>query len=74
MKDFIDTLNNQPEIGMLSSVGSGALYWMDILNPILSFLTLLVGLLIGLITLALKLNSGEKYDTRNNRKKDFFKN
>ena len=46
MKDFIDTLNNQPEIGMLSSVGSGALYWMDILNPILSFLTLLVGLLI----------------------------
>tara|TARA_Y100001938_G_C7908472_1_gene338352 strand:- start:222 stop:407 length:186 start_codon:yes stop_codon:yes gene_type:complete len=60
MKDFIDTLNNQPEIGMLSSVGSGALYWMDILNPILSFLTLLVGLLIGLITLGIKIKQWRK--------------
>ena len=60
MKDFIDTLNNQPEIGMLSSVGSGALYWMDILNPILSFLTLLVGLLIRLITLGIKIKQWRK--------------
>jgi hypothetical protein len=60
MKDFIDTLNNQPEIGMLSSVGSGTLYWMDILNPILSFLTLLVGLLIGLITLGIKIKQWRK--------------
>ena len=60
MKDFIATLHNQPEIGMLSSVGSGALYWMDILNPILSFLTLLVGLLIGLITLGIKIKQWRK--------------
>ena len=55
MKDLVETLNNQPEIGIASSVGSGAIYWMGILNPILSFLTLLVGLLIGLITLGIKI-------------------
>ena len=60
MKEFIDTLNNQPEIGIASSIGSGAVYWMGILNPILSFLTLLVGLLIGLTTLAIKIKQWRK--------------
>lgn len=55
MKDFLDTLSNQPEIGIASSLGSGTLYWTGILNPILSFLTLLVGLIIGIITLAIKI-------------------
>ena len=60
MKEFIDTLNNQPEIGIASSIGAGAVYWMGILNPILSFLTLLVGLLIGLTTLAIKIKQWRK--------------
>ena len=55
MKDFLDTLSNQPEIGIASSIGSGTLYWTGILNPILSFLTLVVGFVIGLITLAIKI-------------------
>ncbi|MBA95807.1 MAG: hypothetical protein CMP21_08845 [Rickettsiales bacterium] len=55
MKEFIEKLSEQPEIGIVSSVGSGTLYWTGILNPILSFLTLLVGLIIGIITLAIKI-------------------
>ena len=60
MREFIETLNNQPEIGIASSIGSGTVYWMGILNPILSFLTLIVGLFIGLITLAIKVKEWRK--------------
>ena len=60
MKDFLDTLSNQPEIGIDSIAGSGILYWTGILNPILSFLTLLGGLIIGLITLAIKIKEWRK--------------
>ncbi len=60
MKDFLDTLSNQPEIGIASSAGSGILYLTGILNPILSFLTLLVGLLIGLVTLGIKIKQWRK--------------
>jgi hypothetical protein len=55
MKEVIDTLNQQPEIGIASTIGSASLYWMDIMNPILSFMTLFVGLMIGLVTLAIKI-------------------
>ena len=54
MKDTLQTLSNQPEIGITTSLGSGLLYWMDVMNPILSFCTLVVGLCIGLVTLAIK--------------------
>lgn len=60
MKDTLQTLSNQPEIGITTSVGSGLIYWMDILNPIMSFCTLLVGLLIGLVTLAIKIKEWKK--------------
>ena len=55
MNDTLETLNQQPEIGIISSLGSGVVYWLDLLNPVMSFLTLCVGLLIGLVTLAIKL-------------------
>ena len=60
MKDTLETLSNQPEIGIGTSLGSGLIYWMDILNPILSFCTLAVGLLIGLVTLAIKIREWKK--------------
>lgn len=60
MKDTLQTLSNQPEIGITTSVGSGLIYWTGILNPILSFCTLLVGLLIGLVTLAIKIKEWKK--------------
>ena len=55
MNDTLETLNQQPEFGIISSLGSGVVYWLDLLNPVMSFLTLCVGLLIGLVTLAIKL-------------------
>ena len=55
MNDTLETLNQQPEIGIISSLGSGVVYWLDLLNPVMSFLTLCVGLLIALVTLAIKL-------------------
>jgi len=60
MKEFIEMLSKQPEIGIASSLGSGTLYWTGVLNPILSFLTLFVGLIIGLITLAIKIKEWKK--------------
>tara|TARA_R100000808_G_C2154375_1_gene165318 strand:+ start:3467 stop:3655 length:189 start_codon:yes stop_codon:yes gene_type:complete len=60
VKDTLQTLSNQPEIGIGTSLGSGLIYWMDILNPILSFCTLAVGLLIGLVTLAIKIREWKK--------------
>lgn len=60
MNELVTTLSEQPEIGIVSSIGSGTLYWTGILNPILSFLTLLVGLIIGLITLAIKVKEWRK--------------
>ena len=60
MKDTLKTLSEQPEIGIGTSLGSGLIYWMDILNPILSFCTLSVGLLIGLVTLAIKIKEWRK--------------
>tara|TARA_R110002020_G_scaffold288669_2_gene504136 strand:- start:6983 stop:7165 length:183 start_codon:yes stop_codon:yes gene_type:complete len=60
MKDTLQTLSNQPEIGIATSLGSGFLYWMNVLNPILSFCTLVVGLLIGLVTLAIKIKEWKK--------------
>jgi len=60
MEEFIEMLSKQPEIGIASSLGSGTLYWTGVLNPILSFLTLFVGLIIGLITLAIKIKEWKK--------------
>ena len=55
MKDTLNVLTTNPEIGIISSLGSGVVYWLNLLNPVMSFLTLCVGLLIGLLTLAIKL-------------------
>ena len=60
VKDTLKTLSESPEIGIGTSLGSGLIYWMDILNPILSFCTLSVGLLIGLVTLAIKIKEWKK--------------
>ena len=60
MRDVLDTLNNEPEIGIFTSLGSGLVYFLDILNPILSFCTLVVGLLIGVVTLLIKIKEWRK--------------
>ena len=51
MNDTLKVLANNPEIGITSSLGSGAIHWLGILNPILSFISLAIGLTIGILTL-----------------------
>ena len=52
---IIDTLSNKPGIGILSTIGSGTLHWTGIINPILSFISLIIGISVGLITLYLQI-------------------
>ena len=51
MKDTLRVLSTYPEIGISTSVGSGIIHWLGVLNPILSFISLAIGISIGLITL-----------------------
>jgi hypothetical protein len=51
MNDTLKVLVSHPEIGITTSLGSGLVHWMGILNPILSFISLAIGITIGLVTL-----------------------
>ena len=51
MKDTLNVLTNNPEIGLVTSLGSGLFHWLGGFNPILSFISLTIGIVIGLITL-----------------------
>ena len=55
MNDTLKVLSTYPEIGFTTSLGSGMLHWAGVLNPILSFISLGIGITIGLITLYSKL-------------------
>ena len=59
MKDTLRVLGQYPELGITSSLGSGMIHWFGILNPILSFISLSIGISIGLMTIYTKLK-GEK--------------
>ena len=59
MKDTLRVLANNPEIGITSSLGSGAIHWFGVLNPILSFISLVIGISIGIMTIYMKLK-GDK--------------
>tara|TARA_R100001594_G_scaffold7996_1_gene21151 strand:- start:38 stop:217 length:180 start_codon:yes stop_codon:yes gene_type:complete len=52
---IIDTLNSKPEVGIASSFGTVFVSWLEILNPVLSFISLLIGISVGLTTLYLQL-------------------
>ncbi len=52
---IIDTLSNKPSVGMATSMGSGFLHWLDFMNPILSFISVCIGIVVGLVTLVLQL-------------------
>jgi hypothetical protein len=55
MQDTLKILSNYPELGITSSVGSGIIHWLGILNPILSFISLIIGISIGLMTIYTKI-------------------
>ena len=49
-----DTLNKYPEIGIGSSVGTSVVHYLGIINPILSTISLLIGIVLGVTTLYLQ--------------------
>tara|TARA_B100001094_G_C17788434_1_gene603166 strand:+ start:225 stop:401 length:177 start_codon:yes stop_codon:yes gene_type:complete len=51
---MLDTLRANPQIGMASSFGSAFLGWINILTPIATFVSICIGIGIGIITLGLK--------------------
>ena len=57
MSDTLKVLSNYPEIGLTTSLGSGFIHWLGVLNPILSFISLSIGVSIGLMTLYSKLKN-----------------
>ena len=57
MKDTLRVLGENPEICFLTNLGSGLLHWVGVLNPILSFISLSIGVTIGLMTLYSKLKN-----------------
>ena len=55
MNDTLKILATHPEIGLTTSLGSGFVHWLGVLNPILSFISLGIGITIGIMTLYSKL-------------------
>ena len=55
MSDTLKVLATYPEIGITTSLGSGFVHWLGVLNPILSFISLGIGITIGLMTLYSKI-------------------
>ena len=57
MKDTLRVLAQYPEIGISTSFFSTAIGILKILNPILTFVSLGIGIVIGLMTLYAKINA-----------------
>ena len=55
MKDTLRVLGQYPELGITSSLGSGVIHWLGVLNPILSFISLAIGISIGIMTIYTKI-------------------
>ena len=55
MNDSLQVLGQNPSIGISTSVGSSIIFFLDIINPILTCISLIVGLSVGLITLIIKI-------------------
>ena len=55
-----DTLSKYPEIGIGSTVGTSIVHWTGIVNPVLSMVSLLIGITVGLTTLYLQVRKIKK--------------
>ena len=49
-----DTLSKYPEIGIGRTVGTLVVHWLGIINPVLSMVSLLIGIAMGITTLYLQ--------------------
>ena len=54
MKDTLKVLSTYPEIGISTSFLSTVIGIVDVLNPILTFISLSFGIIIGIMTLYAK--------------------
>tara|TARA_B100001094_G_C18144917_1_gene780094 strand:- start:1047 stop:1223 length:177 start_codon:yes stop_codon:yes gene_type:complete len=54
MRDTLRLLSNYPELGGSVSFFSTIIGWTNIFNPILTFISLSIGIVIGLMTLYAK--------------------
>ena len=59
MKDTLKVLGGNPEIGIGSSFLSTLIGILDVLNPILTFVSLSFGVIIGFMTLYARIKKGE---------------
>ena len=50
-----DTLSKYPEIGIGSTVGTSVVHWLGIINPVLSTISLIIGITVGIVTLYLQM-------------------
>ena len=50
-----DTLSAYPGIGIASTVGTALVHYLEIINPVLSMISLLIGILLGITTLYLQI-------------------
>ena len=49
-----DTIFAKSEVGMTTSLGSAIVSYLDIFNPVLSAVTLIIGVGVGALTLMIK--------------------
>jgi len=55
-----DTLSKYPEIGIGSTLGTSAVHWLGLVNPLLSTVSLVIGISVGLTTLYLQVRKLRK--------------
>ena len=55
MRDTLRVLSAHPEIGMGTSFFSTLIGFLKVLNPILTFVSLSIGIIVGLMTLYAKI-------------------
>lgn len=53
-------LGDHPVLGISSSIGGSTLPFLDLLSPILSISGMIIGILIGIVTLKIKLKEWKK--------------
>tara|TARA_R100000808_G_C2107279_1_gene122490 strand:+ start:89 stop:280 length:192 start_codon:yes stop_codon:yes gene_type:complete len=55
MTQLEDSIFAHSSVGMSASIGSAVINYLNILNPILSTITLIIGISVGICTLIIKI-------------------
>ena len=60
MDSINKVLGDHPVLGIRTSIGGSTLPFLDLLSPILSVAGMIIGILIGIVTLKIKLKEWKK--------------